>query len=214
MFREAMKKGVNGLFDWKRKGEEGRLAIVSIAGKVGMVKPPNIEIKPCFIEAPDALLAWLRCVVTWDERMKARKTASFGVAYNYSQMHYAASPMPAELEALCALLALELGFHPNNCLINCYPDGDASMGFHSDILDGLAPATGVAIISVGSTRAIMFRSKALRSAEFAYDLPSGSLLYMSQQIQHDWVHAIPKSATAGERISLTFRSIIAPPTVV
>jgi alkylated DNA repair dioxygenase AlkB len=170
---------------------------------------PGIYLNPALIAAPELLLAWLKTGVTWDERMKARKTASFGASYNYSQIAYAPTPMPAELEGICTLLAAELGFRPNNCLVNFYPDGDSSMGFHSDSTEGLAPGTGVAIVSVGSVRSIVFRNKQDRTCEFAYPLPSGSLLYMSELIQHDWLHAIPKAPGAAQRISLTFRSILA-----
>ncbi len=169
---------------------------------------PGIYLNPAFIADPDQLIAWLRTSVTWDERMKARKTASFGVSYNYSQIEYDPSPMPDVLDDLCTLIAAELGFRPNNCLLNFYPDGQSSMGFHSDITDGLAPDTGVAIVSVGSERSIVFRNKLDRTREIAHPLPSGSLLYMSEQIQQEWLHAIPKSIGAKERISLTFRAIV------
>ena len=82
------------------------------------------------------------------------------------------------------------------------------MGFHSDSSEALAPETGVAIISLGDVRSIVFRSKADRSVEFSYPLPSGSLLYMTKEIQDHWLHAIPKAPGAGERISLTFRAIV------
>ncbi len=171
------------------------------------MRKPDIHLNPRFIEDPDDLLAWLRGSVTWDERMKARKTASFGVAYNYSQIAYAEQPMPPQLALLAGLISDELGFMPNNCLINCYPDGDSSMGFHSDSLSELEPGTGVAIVSVGSVRSIVYRNKEDRSLQFDYPLPHGSLLYMGQQVQDEWLHAIPKSDCNGERISLTFRSM-------
>ena len=58
-----------------------------------MIGPP-IQLDPAFVASPDALLEWLRSAVAWDERMRARKTASFGVPYDYSQMAYEAVPIP------------------------------------------------------------------------------------------------------------------------
>jgi alkylated DNA repair dioxygenase AlkB len=168
---------------------------------------PPVLLQAGFIADPDALFAALKSGVTWDERMKARKTASFGTSYDYSQIAYDAVPMPALLEALCGRLEGELGFRPNNCLLNYYPDGKSSMGFHSDDTDGLAEGTGVAIVSLGSVRAIAYRNKRDATLRADYPLPNGSLLYMSGQMQQDWLHAIPKDAQAGERISLTFRAI-------
>lgn len=169
---------------------------------------PPIYLDPAFVASPDALLEWLRSAVTWDERMRARQTASFGVPYDYSQIAYEAVPIPTQLEALCDRIEAALGFRPNNCLLNRYADGASSMGFHSDALDALAPGTGVAIVSVGATRSIAYRSKSDSSARFDYPLPHGSMLYMSAAVQQEWLHAIPKADGAGERISLTFREIL------
>ncbi len=57
-------------------------------------------------------------------------------------------------------------------------------------------------------REIAYRSKLEPVVEFFYPLENGSLLYMSQEMQEFWLHAIPKVGTSGERISLTFRQII------
>lgn len=160
-----------------------------------------------FLGGSQDLFLRLKQSVPWDERMKARKTASFGVAYDYSQITYPESSMPIELQVVCKKLEAALGFLPNNCLLNFYEDGLSSMGFHSDSSEELAPGTGVAIISLGDVRSIVFRSKTNRSMEFSYPLLSGSLLYMTREIQDHWLHAIPKAAEAGERISLTFRAI-------
>ncbi len=172
-----------------------------------MIPPPKLLLQPDFIEAAKDLFAMLKASVVWDERMRARKTASFGVAYQYSQITYEEAPMPAPLAAICQRIAATLGFLPNNCLLNFYPDGNASMGFHSDAVDQLVPGTGVAIVSLGSVRDIIYRNKVDKQIEYAYPLGDGSLLYMSDLVQQEWLHAIPKADGAGERISLTFRSM-------
>lgn len=168
---------------------------------------PPVHFNPTFLPQPQKLFEHLRASVVWDERMKARKTASFGVSYDYSQMSYAAQPMRADLAEICAAIQAELGFMPNNCLLNGYEDGESSMGFHSDSSQELMPGTGVAIVSLGSPRAIAFRSKADRTHQVDRLLPAGSLLYMSVEMQSLWLHAIPKAPGAGPRISLTFRAI-------
>jgi len=169
------------------------------------VPQPPIIYEEGFVGRPDELFAHLVATTAWDERMRARKTASFGVAYNYSQMAYPETPMPPRLLRLCEAIERRLGFLPDNCLVNAYPDGQASMGFHSDDVDVLADDTGVAIISLGARRNIVFRYKADRSVEHAQALAPGSLLYMPKDMQGDWLHAVPKTPGARERISLTFR---------
>lgn len=103
--------------------------------------------RPHFIPEPDALFEQLKHSVLWDERMRARKTASFGVPYDYSQISYPAVPMPEALGQLCPAIERLLGFAPNNCLLNFYPDGQSSMGFHSDANEQLIAGTGVVVIS-------------------------------------------------------------------
>lgn len=171
-----------------------------------MDRPPIYQ-KAEFLENPGTLFITLKDTVAWDERMKARKTASFGVPYDYSQIAYPETEMLPQLVDACKLIEKELGFYPNNCLLNYYHDGNSSMGFHSDSSADLAFGTGVAIISLGSVRNIVYRSKS-NFSEFSYPLLSGSLLYMSQEMQENWLHAIPRAANAGERISLTFRKLV------
>jgi hypothetical protein len=50
--------------------------------------------------------------------MVARKTASFGKAYNYSQIDYPFLEFLPELEDINNKLEITIGFKPNNCLIN------------------------------------------------------------------------------------------------
>jgi alkylated DNA repair dioxygenase AlkB len=171
---------------------------------------PAVTFIPDFVPNHRGLFDHLHSSVVWDERLRARKTASFGVSYDYSGMTYPQVAMPDSLQGVCKRIEGALGFHPNNCLLNHYPDGASSMGFHSDSTEELADGTGVAIISLGSEREMRFRHKQERSHEVPYVLAPGSLLYMSKEFQSLWLHAIPKSPSSGPRISLTFRLMVKP----
>ncbi len=160
-----------------------------------------------FIPNPGPLFHQLLDETVWDERMKARKTASFGIAYNYSQIAYDDAPFPDSLEALCGPVRDAVGFKPNNCLLNYYPDGKSSMGFHSDTATGRSIGTGVAIVSLGAAREMRFRHKQDSENTSARMLTAGSLIYLDDATQEDWLHAIPKADSSGPRISLSFRSI-------
>ena len=83
-----------------------------------------------FIENPNELFENLRVNVKWDERMTARKTASFGKAYNYSQIEYPFQEFTTELKEINQSIAKIIGFEPNNCLMNYYLDGKSKMGYH------------------------------------------------------------------------------------
>ncbi|MBQ4820974.1 alpha-ketoglutarate-dependent dioxygenase AlkB [Aquimarina sp. MMG016] len=160
-----------------------------------------------FINNPFELFNSLRNNVAWDERMSARKTASFGKAYNYSQISYPYQEFTSDLKPIVDSISKTLNFEPNNCLINYYLDGKSKMGFHSDQTDILFEGTGVAIVSIGETRTLRFRKIENKELIRDYALPSGSLIYMKNEIQDVWQHAIPKSDTEKGRMSLTFRKI-------
>lgn len=160
-----------------------------------------------FLSRPEETFNILKGTVSWDERMTVRKTASYGVAYNYSQISYPFKPLLPELRQICTSTEKELGFMPNNCLINYYPNGKSKMGFHSDQIDILEADTGVVIISLGQARILRFREIIDKTHTIDFELSSGSLFYMTQDVQAKWEHAIPEAAIDAERMSLTFRKI-------
>jgi alkylated DNA repair dioxygenase AlkB len=163
-----------------------------------------------FLPEHEATFGWaLRCV-KWDERIQARKTASFGLPYDYAGLTYAEQPFPAELERVRARVAARVGEAVNNCLLNYYPDGRARMGFHSDSEAGIVPGTGVAIVSLGVARPLRFRATARPDERLDYLLAPGSLLFMPPRVQAEWQHALPRSSRREARISLTFRTIARP----
>lgn len=172
------------------------------------MQEPELLYEDNFVPNADALFVALVSGVEWEEHIKARKTASFGRAYNYSRINYADKPMHPLLVPIVEQLEARIGFRPNNCLLNFYESGDSTMGYHSDSTEELSPGTGVAIVSPGAERSITFRSKEDVEQRHEYPLRSGSLLYMGQDVQYQWKHAILKQAETGSRISLTFRSLL------
>ena len=167
---------------------------------------PGVHVEGGFVPDGDALFTLLSETTAWDARMRARRTASFGVPYNYSGITYPHAAMPEPVAALMERLTTHIGWRPNNCLANNYPDGNSSMGFHADETDELEPGTGVAVVSLGAERVITFRSSD-KSVTVEYPLPSGSLLTMTAEVQAWWKHAILAQPGAGGRISLTFRRL-------
>lgn len=159
-----------------------------------------------FIDNHDFLFDTIRDNSDWDRRMASRLTTSFGVSYDYSGISYPNISIPDYLTDIVNRINDTIGFTPNNCLINYYLDGRSKMGYHSDRTDILSPGTGVVIISLGSTRALRFRNILDRSV-VDFNLISGSLFYMTADVQDLWMHSIPKSDVDDGRMSLTFRSL-------
>lgn len=172
-----------------------------------MTQSPNLQVEDDFLPNHAALFRLLLETVAWDDRMAARRTASFGKAYNYSQLTYAEQPLPPSLIEVADRLEVRLKLRFNNCLLNFYETGDNSMGFHSDDTAGLVAGTGVAIVSLGSSREITFRSVADRTLHLSHSLAPGSVLYMDDVVQREWQHAIKRQPGVGPRISLTWRAV-------
>jgi alkylated DNA repair dioxygenase AlkB len=114
----------------------------------------------------------------------------------------------------------------NHVLVNRYRDGSDSMGYHADAEPELGRDPLVATVSLGAARRFLLRRherrqasgcgevcKQRREAPLTLLLEQGSLLVMGGTCQRHYRHAIPResSAAASERISLTFRRLLAAP---
>lgn len=100
--------------------------------------------------------------------------------------------------------ALDVPF--NSVGLNFYRDGNDSVAPHSDRLHELAEGPPIALISLGSTRRMLIRSKQAGEAAVPIDLEAGSLLVMSYRSQLHYTHGIAKTrAAVGARISLALR---------
>ena len=173
-----------------------------------LLESGSIRLSADFLPGSYALYEHLVASVVWDTRIRARKSASFGVPYNYSGIEWPHTPIPDVVAPLFARVTGEVGFEPNNCLANYYPDGTSSMGFHSDSTAELEPSTGIAVVSLGAERAITFHRIDDKTVTESYRLSSGSLLWMCPEMQAEWRHAILTDRDAsGGRISLTFRRV-------
>jgi alkylated DNA repair dioxygenase AlkB len=89
-----------------------------------------------------------------------------------------------------------------------YRDGRDSVAWHGDTIGrGSSEDTMVAIISVGTPRALLLRPRGGGSGRaIRHVLGHGDLLVMGGSCQRTWEHAVPKTARpVGPRISIQFR---------
>jgi alkylated DNA repair dioxygenase AlkB len=89
--------------------------------------------------------------------------------------------------------------------LNYYRDGRDSVAFHRDRELRESEAGMVAIVTLGATRAFLFRP---RSGGRSIDVRpgSGDLIVMRGRCHRDWEHGVPKATGAGPRISVSTRS--------
>ncbi len=108
--------------------------------------------------------------------------------------------------ALNAHYGAELGEEFRTAGLCLYRDGRDSVAWHGDTIGrGQTEDTMVAIVSLGTPRALMLRPRG-GGTSLRYELGHGDLLVMGGSCQRTWEHAIPKtSGVTGARISVQFR---------
>lgn len=96
----------------------------------------------------------------------------------------------------------------NSVLLNLYRDGNDSNGWHADNEKELGTNPVIASISFGANRFFKFKHRNIKQESHKILLEHGSLLIMNGEMQHYWLHQIPKTKKdIGKRINLTFRFI-------
>src|SRR5262245_54452484 len=171
----------------------------------------------CSKDKADALFAWLRNELPWKQE-KVRGTplprlnawfADAGLRYSYSGLSHLGTGWLPELEEIKKEVEAASGATFNSLLLNFYRDGKDSIGFHTDAEPELGENPVVVTVSFGSVREFVLKHKSTKET-LKYRLDHGSLLVMGGTSQHHWLHALPKTEEeVGERISLTFRRIMA-----
>lgn len=129
--------------------------------------------------------------------------------YAYSGIALAPNPWTPTTARLRDRLIAELGISFNSVLANRYRDGSDSVAWHADDEVELGPDPVIAAVSVGASRSFQLKRRADPVDRRSIVLHHGDLLIMSGPTQTEWLHRVPRTTRAvGERISLTFRSII------
>jgi alkylated DNA repair dioxygenase AlkB len=132
-----------------------------------------------------------------------------GARYTYSGTSHEPSPWTQVLERIRERVQALADCEFNSVLLNLYRDGRDSMGWHADDEPELGPDPVIASVSLGAARRFCLRHRRHRGTRLDLALGQGSLLLMSGATQRHWVHSVPKTTVAvGERINLTFRSVL------
>jgi alkylated DNA repair dioxygenase AlkB len=171
----------------------------------------------------DGALAALRGELRWEQReivlfgrrvLQPRLIAWAGdLGYRYSGQTLEPRAFTPAAGRLLARVQAETGASFNHVLANRYRSGDDSMGLHADDEPELGPDPLVAIVSLGAPRRLVVRPRD-RGDRGRHDveLGHGALLVMGGTIQRHYVHGVPRQpGAAGERISLTFRTLLRAP---
>lgn len=85
-----------------------------------------------------------------------------------------------------------------------YRDGNDSVAYHGDRVARERDEAIVATVSLGAARRFLIKPKG-GGRGHSFSLGHGDLVVMGGSCQRTWEHAIPKTASAGQRIALMFR---------
>ncbi|MDP9016851.1 MAG: alpha-ketoglutarate-dependent dioxygenase AlkB, partial [Candidatus Eremiobacteraeota bacterium] len=112
-------------------------------------------------------------------------------------------PVPPLLQMVRERVQEQLAMSFSAISLNYYRDGFDSVAWHSDKDEDLCADPIVALVSLGATRQMQFRTKALPRTQARCDLEPGSILAMRGDVQAYWEHHIPKVARlTSSRISV------------
>ena len=129
--------------------------------------------------------------------------------YTYSNITMQPRAMTNELLQILAEIEHIKPNSYNSVLLNLYRNGKDSNGWHADNESALGINPSIASLSLGEERYFHLKHKKLKDQRRKLKLEHGSLLIMSGELQHHWLHQIPKTTrTISTRINLTFRKII------
>ncbi len=172
--------------------------------RVGLDACSWIDVARGWLHGSDAVLVALATGVEWHrgrrwmyERMVDDPRLSSWCGRNEALPHPALGDMQAALEQ-------RYGVRLGGAALLYYRDGRDSVAFHRDRELRHLDDTLIAIVSLGGARSFLVRPRAGGASR---DLApaSGDLLVMGGSCQRDWVHAVPKVARAGPRISVSWR---------
>jgi alkylated DNA repair dioxygenase AlkB len=112
-------------------------------------------------------------------------------------------PHPA-LELIGSRLEEELGLPLAGPALNYYRDGADSVAWHADRELRELGDTRIAILTLGAQRPFLIRPKGGGKSR-NLGPAAGDLLVMGGACQLRWEHAVPKTKTAGPRVSCSWR---------
>jgi len=128
--------------------------------------------------------------------------------YSYSNITMVPKPFTKELLEIKNKVESVIATNFTTCLLNLYRNGQDSNGWHADNEKELGINPIIASVSFGAQRLFKLKHRHDKTLKKDLILQHGSLLIMSGETQHKWLHQIPKTKKeVGKRINLTFRVI-------
>ena len=170
-----------------------------------------VDTRPGWVTGADALFERVVSAVPWraERRMMYDRVVDVPrLLCFYGEGQALPDPvLTAARDALSEHYLAELGEPLRTAGLCLYRDGRDSVAWHGDTIGrGSTEDTVVAILSLGTPRALLLRPRDGDGPVLRHDVGHGDLLVMGGSCQRTWEHAVPKSTrVTGPRISVQFR---------
>jgi len=170
-----------------------------------------VDTRPGWVTGADALFERVASAVPWraERRMMYDRVVDVPrLLCFYGEGQALPDPvLTAARDALSEHYLAELGEPLRTAGLCLYRDGRDSVAWHGDTIGrGSTEDTVVAILSLGTPRALLLRPRDGGGPVLRHDVGHGDLLVMGGSCQRTWEHAVPKSTrVTGPRISVQFR---------
>lgn len=130
------------------------------------------------------------------------------LTFEYSGKSMIPQKIPSLFLEIKQLVEDFVGLKFDGILVNYYPDGKSSMGYHTDPIEDKWDNKFI-VISFGDTRNFIFREKNNKDNKTTYEFKDGDLIYMFGDCQDRFEHSVRKNKNSGEeRLSLVFKKRI------
>lgn len=165
-----------------------------------------VDFVPGWLSGPEEVFAGLLAEAPWegrDRHMYGQVVAQPRLTawWDASQGNVAFLQV---VEDMRVALSARYGVDFDSVGLNLYRDGGDSVAWHGDRISRRIVDPLVAIVSLGQARRFLLRPRPGGSSR-RFVPRSGDLLVMGGSCQRTWQHCVPKVASAGPRISVTFR---------
>jgi len=170
-----------------------------------------LDVRPGWITGADALFERAASAVPWRAERRTMYDRVVDVprlmCFYGEGMDLPDPVLTAARDALSEHYRPELGEPLRTAGLCLYRDGRDSVAWHGDTIGrGSTEDTVVAIVSLGTPRALLLRPRDGSGLVLRHDVGHGDLLVMGGSCQRTWEHAVPKSTrVTGPRISVQFR---------
>ncbi len=190
--------------------EVGLLELRGAVRRTPLAHGAWVDVRPGWLTGADAVFERLRDGVDWQAERRRMYDRVVDVP-RLVRFYAAGEPLPDPVlatarDTLSGYYGAELGEPFTTAGMCYYRDGRDSVAWHGDTIGRSSSVdTMVAIVSVGSPRALLLRPRGGGSS-LRFVVGHGDLLVMGGSCQRTWEHAVPKAAArTGPRISVQFR---------